>query len=116
MARRHRSGRSLRELRDEVAAADALGLNQPKPKARSTEPRAHAASPGKAPASHARRAVPTATRQRLVWAVCDTGGRTVASFPYSQKADAEAQAAALKAKGKGPHFVRSVKESMTPED
>jgi hypothetical protein len=40
------------------------------------------------------------------------GGRTVATFEYPHKADAEALAAALKAKGKGNHFVRSVKEPM----
>ena len=49
---------------------------------------------------------------RVVWAVCDIGGRTVATFDYPRKADAEALAAALKAKGKGSHFVRSVKEPM----
>ncbi len=49
-------------------------------------------------------------RMRVVWAVCDVGGRTVATFDYTAKA--EAQAAALKARGKGMHFVRSVKELM----
>ena len=49
---------------------------------------------------------------RVVWAVCDLGGRTVATFEYPRKEEAEACAAALKAKGKGNHFVRSVKEPM----
>jgi hypothetical protein len=49
---------------------------------------------------------------RVVWAVCDIGGRTVASFDYPSKAEAEALAASLKARGKGDHFVRSVKEPM----
>jgi hypothetical protein len=40
------------------------------------------------------------------------GGRTVATFEYPHKADAEALVAALKAKGKGNHFVRAVKEPM----
>ena len=44
--------------------------------------------------------------------VCDLGGRTVATFDYPRKADAEAFAADLKAKGKGAHFVRSLKEPM----
>ena len=52
-------------------------------------------------------------RMRVVWAVCDVGGRTVATFDYTAKAEAEAQAAALKARGKGTHFVRSVKELMS---
>jgi len=55
---------------------------------------------------------PPQARMRVVWAVCDIGGRTVATFDYPKKADAEAHAAALKARGKGAHFVRSVKEMM----
>jgi hypothetical protein len=50
---------------------------------------------------------------RMVWAVCDMGGRTVTTFEYGQKADAEARIAELKARGKGPHFLRAVKEPMT---
>jgi hypothetical protein len=46
---------------------------------------------------------------KVVWSVCDMGGRSVATFDYPQKAEAEALAAALKAKGKGNHFVRSEK-------
>ena len=57
------------------------------------------------------RPVPAA-RMRVVWAVCDVGGRTIATFEYPRKADAEALATELKAKGKGPHFVRSLKEPM----
>jgi hypothetical protein len=36
----------------------------------------------------------------------------VATFDYTCKADAEAKVAELKAKGKGNHFIRSVKEPM----
>jgi hypothetical protein len=88
------------ELRAAAEAAEAMGINTPperKPRAEPTERRA--------------RPTPTA-RLRVVWAVCDLGGRTVKSFDYSDKAAAEAFAAELKAKGKGNHFVRSVKEPM----
>ena len=88
------------ELRAEAEAAEALGLNKAperKPKSEPTERR-----PKPAPAA----------RMRVVWAVCDIGGRTVATFEYTKKADAEAHATALKVKGKGAHFVRSVKEMM----
>jgi hypothetical protein len=88
------------ELRAEAEAAEALGLNTPparKPKAEPVKRRPQsAASP----------------RMRVVWAVCDVGGRTVATFDYPCKADAEALAVALKAKGKGMHFVRSIKEPI----
>ncbi len=91
---------NLRDLRDAHEAAEALGLN-------------------KAPAERKPRAEPKArpkpepaARMRVVWAVCDIGGRTVQTFDYADKPAAEARASELKAKGKGAHFVRSVKEMM----
>ena len=91
---------NLRDLRAAAEAAEALGLNQAparKPRAEPTERRV--------------RPEPT-VRMRVVWAVCDVGGRTVQTFDYADKAQAEARAAELKGKGKGPHFVRSIKEPM----
>jgi len=88
------------ELRAAVEAAEALGLNTPsekKPRSAPTERRPKPA---------------TTTRMRVVWAVCDIGGRTVKTFEYPLKAEAEALAAELKARGKGNHFVRSLKEVM----
>jgi hypothetical protein len=52
---------------------------------------------------------------RVVWAVCDVGGRTVATFDYPDKAAAEALVGRLKSQGKGTHFVRSIKEPMQPD-
>ena len=88
------------ELRAEAEAAEALGLNTPparKPRAEPTE----------------RRPKPAPRRG------CGSSGRsaTSAAGPSRRsitrsKADAEALAAALKAKGKGDHFVRSLKEPM----
>lgn len=96
-----RRPRNRLELRAEAEAAERLGLNQApekKTRAESTE----------------RRPTPAPTmRMRVVWAVCDIGGRTVASFDYVEKARAEALAIELKAKGKGEHFVRSLKEPMS---
>jgi hypothetical protein len=95
-----------RELRAAAEAAEAMGISSgPDPKKTSrakTEP--------------ALRPKPAASpRMRVVWAVCDVGGRTVATFEYPCKADAEALVARLKSQGKGTHFVRSVKEPMTPD-
>ena len=102
MARRPPRSRTLRDLRAEAEAAEARGLTTP-PKPRSAG----------APEPERRRPL-SQPRMRVVWAVCDMGGRTVASFPYAEKAAAEEHAAALKARGKGAHFVRSVKEPMEP--
>lgn len=89
------------ELRAEAEAIERLGLNIPKEKKPRAEPTERRSKPAEVP------------RMRVVWAVCDIGGKTVTTFDYSAKADAEALATALKAKGKGAHFVRSIKEPMT---
>ncbi len=93
------------ELRAEVEAAEARGIPiHPEPR---QAPRTKSESMG--------RPKPAAgPRTRIVWAVCDLGGRTVATFDYVSKADAEALIAQLKAKGKGAHFLRSVKEPIEP--
>ena len=90
------------ELRAAHEAAEAMGLSNPEPK---KTPRARTE-----PALRAKPA--TGPRMRIVWAVCDVGGRTVKTFDYTCKADAEALIAALKAHGKGTHFLRSLKEPI----
>jgi hypothetical protein len=93
-------------LRAEAEAAEALGLTD-KSKPRSSP---------KARSEPALRPKPAAgPRMRVVWAVCDVGGRTVKTFEYTCKAEAEAYMAELKARGKGTHFVRSLKEPIAPD-
>lgn len=94
------------ELRAAAEAAEALGLNTP-PDSRAGQPVRDRSEPPPL------RSKPVAgPRMRMVWVVCDMGGRTVATFEYAQKAEAEAHITALKARGKGAHFLRSVKEPM----
>ena len=96
-----------RELRAEAEAAEAMGIgNGPD----SRKPPRSKAEPSLRPKPAA------APRMRVVWAVCDVGGRTVATFDYPAKADAEALVAKLKAQGKGTHFVRSLKEPIQRDD
>ena len=95
-----------RELRAAAEAAEAMGIGND-------------ADTRKAPRAKSEpslRPKPTAApRMRVVWAVCDVGGRTVATFDYPCKADAEALVAKLKSQGKGTHFVRSLKEPIQPD-
>jgi hypothetical protein len=94
------------ELRAAAEAAEALGLNTTG-NSRSRRPARDSSDPPPL------KSKPVAgPRMRIVWAVCDMGGRTIATFDYAQKAEAEAHIAALKARGKGTHFLRSVKEPM----
>ncbi len=93
-----------RELRAAVEAAEELGLTE------KTEPRK---SPRTSSETAPKRPKPAASpRMRIVWAVCDVGGRTVTTFDYPNKAEAEALVAKLKSQGKGMHFVRSIKEPI----
>ena len=81
-----------RELRAAAEAAEAMGI--------SNEPEAKQAA--RAKPEPALRPKPAAVpRMRVVWAVCDVGGRTVATFDYPCKADAEAlDRAARRPRGK----------------
>ena len=92
-----------RELRAAAEAAEAMGISSEPETKRS--PRAKS-EPALRPKPAA------APRMRVVWAVCDVGGRTIATFDYPAKAEAEALVAKLKSQGKGMHFVRSVKEPL----
>ncbi len=71
----------------------------------------------KAPAKKpkATKAPKAAARMRIIWTVVNDAFKTVATFEFGQKAEAEARAAELTAKGKGTHFVQRVKEPM-PDD
>lgn len=101
-----------RELRAEAEAAEALGLNQQKPGGRTRGGGGDGTS-GVQPATASPRSPSrSAGRAKVVWEVCDVGGRAVATFEYAHKADAEAHLAALLAKGKGTHFLRSTKQPM----
>ena len=77
MARRMRN---RFELRAEAEALERLGLELPKERKPRAEPTERRPKPAEAP------------RMRVVWAVCDIGGKTVATFDYADKADAEAHA------------------------
>jgi hypothetical protein len=92
-----------RDLRAEAEAAEARGI--PLGPSRPSRPKSDAPALRPKPAA--------SPRMKVVWAVCDLGGRTVATFEYSEKAAAEAKIADLKARGKGNHFLRSVKEPIT---
>src|SRR5581483_4519400 len=101
MARRTRSLREMREMYDAAEARGLVNAEEDRKKSRDTSaPRERASKPSAAP------------RLKVVWNVCDLGGRPVATFDYPQKADAEALAESLKARGKGKHFVRSEKVPM----
>jgi len=95
---------SRRDLRAQVEAAEARGIPL------GDDPGRRSRSRSETPALRPRPAA--APRTRVVWAVCDVGGRVVERFEYAAKAEAEARVAALKAAGKGAHFVRSVKEPI----
>ncbi|MGC8643325.1 MAG: hypothetical protein ACP5XB_25995 [Isosphaeraceae bacterium] len=94
------------ELRAAAEAAEARGLNS----SSDTSSRRSGHKESDAPPLRSKRVA--GPRMRVVWTVCDMGGRTVATFDYADKAQAEQLIVELKAKGKGAHFLRSVKEPM----
>ena len=97
-----------KQLRDEVAAADAA------------EAGAGAAGEKvvkKKPAKRKSRSkVPVDIRMKLFWGVFNQTAKRVALYEYSQKKQADQKAADLSASGKAPHFVQKVKEQVTVEE
>ncbi|MGO9601775.1 MAG: hypothetical protein ACLP7Q_27705 [Isosphaeraceae bacterium] len=95
-----------RELRAAAEAAEAMGLPLV------SESPAGRAARGRDEPRPLRSKPVSSARMRMVWAVCDMGGRTLATFDYADKTAAEAHIKDLKQQGKGAHFLRAVKEPM----
>jgi hypothetical protein len=70
-----------------------------------------ASAPPKEPKPKARKgAAPVAAgRMKIVWAVCAVNGSIVRTFPYPQKASAEAEVARLTEEKQTPHHLRAEK-------
>ena len=82
------------ELRAAAEAAEALGLNTPAD--------CGARRPARIARSRLRSKPMAGPRMRIIWAVCDMGGRTVATFEYARKAEAEAPSLHSRARKRTP--------------
>lgn len=76
--------------------ADAKAKEKKREGAAPKEPRARKGTPA-----------PAAGRMKIVWAVCAVNGSIVRTFPYPQKASAEAEVARLNEQA--PHHLRAEK-------
>ena len=68
----------------------------------------------KAPAKRTR--VPKEVRMRAVWVVFDNASKRVDTFPYNQKAEAEALLAKKLEEKKGTFYINLVKEEIKDKD
>ena len=55
---------------------------------------------------------PKEVRQRAIWVVFDNGSKRIGTFPFNQKADAEALLAAKTEEKKGTFYINLVKEPL----
>ena len=55
---------------------------------------------------------PKEVRQKAIWVVFDNASKRVGTFPYSQRADAEALVASKSEEKKGTFYINLVKEPM----
>lgn len=53
-----------------------------------------------------------AVRMKIVWEVCNSGGKVLKTFPYPDKADAEAAVDALKKSTGSEHTLQATKVPM----
>jgi len=90
--------------RDRIARmaeeADATAKEKPAPK-EPKDPKAPKAKKGAAPR--------VASRMKIVWAVCAVNGSIVKTFPYPEKANAEAEVARLTEEKQASHHLRAEK-------
>lgn len=101
MTKRVSSKERIRQKADEAAAGE-------KEKTRKrAEKRKSATSGAKASAS--------VKRQKVVWKVFDSGYKEVASFPYTEKAEADTKAGDLSKKKNQNFMVRGIKVPMEEE-
>jgi hypothetical protein len=105
MPRRATSRDRLERLRAEKAAE-----GEAKKKRKSTA----AKKKKKTTRSRKKEAAPP-VRMKLVWNVCKLSGEIVKTYPYPQKADAEAEAERLNGQKNGGFIVRSEKVPMEEE-
>jgi predicted DNA-binding WGR domain protein len=98
-------GGDAAEASDDEDDAEAKPKAKPKPKAKK-KAAPKVAKPRKP------RAAKKITRMRVVWGVFNNSHSMVKSFPYPQRAEAEALAKQLMTDKKSTHFVNAVKEPM----
>ena len=112
--------RSIKEMRAQVEAAEALGktAKTTKKKAGEKAPKAKkekvAKEPKKAAAKKpSRRKVAKEARMKAYWGVFTQAMKRVAMFEYADKKAADKKAADLVASSRAHHFVGLVKEPIT---
>ena len=104
MARRMSNRDRIQRMQLEAKAT--AGEKKKKKPAKAAKKRA------KKPAKAAKKPEEPPGRMKMVWAVCDRAARTVKTFPYPEKAQAQAEAVRLTTKNKAEHFVRSERVPM----
>ena len=102
-----------KELRDANDAAERIKKAEGEEGA---EPKAKVPKEKKAPVKRKSRAkVPKEVRLKAFWVVYNQNMRKMASFEYTQRADADQKAAELTESQKTQHFVQLVKEPIEVE-
>ena len=99
--------RTIKDLRAEAEAAEALGLDDKKAVKKK-------AAKKKAATKRTRKSAKT-ERKRLSWGILTGTLKEEARFPYDQKEAAEEKLAALLAKGRRLYFMQPIKENLSAE-
>jgi len=114
-----RKTRSIRELRAEAEAAEALGKTTKAKKAtkakKTTAAKTSKAKTAKKTAAKktTRRKVAKEARYKAYWGVFTQGMKRVAMFEYADRKAAEKKAGELVTSSRAHHFVGLVKEAIT---
>ncbi len=103
-------GEEEEEEAEEAEGGDEEGDEEAKPKPKK---KAAAKKPAAKKPATKRTRVKEAPRMRAVWVVFDNGSKRIDTFPYPQKAEAEALLARKIEEKKGTFYLQLVKEPLT---
>jgi hypothetical protein len=104
------------ELRKQAEAAAAVEGEAPAGEAGAEAPAKKKAVKKTTRAKTSKKKKVDPSRLRMAWGVFDNSNQQVASFPYTERSQADKKAADLSEKGRGVYFVQPVKEPIPLAD
>lgn len=108
-----RAGDEDEVVEDEEASADEeAGDDEAGDDEEVAKPKKKAAPKKKATTTTKRTRAPKEVRMKAVWVVFDNGSKRVDTFPFNQKAEAEALLARKQEEKKGTFYIQLVKDPM----
>jgi hypothetical protein len=116
MAKRASKPKSRLEKRKENEAAEKLAADKPAAEKKKSGKKKAEGAAAKPKTTKKKSKKAENVRLRMMWGIFDNSNQQVATFPYAQKAAAEARLAELLEKGRGTFFINPVREPIVESE